>query len=105
MAFLRAGSGAVAAAPSMPVEEAPAEHRGAMAKRRRHPRIGCQEWLWHCAFLGCGVWCGAIGCTISWLWLVLNLVGTDYIDDLAGQFQSRWNTTFRIAGRNYLNRR
>jgi len=105
MAFLRAGSGAVAAAPSMPVEEAPAEHRGAMAKRRRHPTKGCQQWLWHCAFLGCGVWCGAIGCTISWLWLVLNLVGTDYIDDLAGQFQSRWNTTFRIAGRNYLNRR
>ena len=83
MAFLRAGSGAVAAAPSMPVEEAPAEHRGAMAKRRRHPTKGCQQWLW----------------------LVLNLVGTDYIDDLAGQFQSRWNTTFRIAGRNYLNRR
>jgi len=105
MAFLRAGSGAVAAAPSMPVEEAPAEHRGAMAKRRRHPIKGCQQWLWHCAFLGCGMWCGAIGCTISWLWLVLNLVGTDYIDDLAGQFQSRWNTTFRIAGRNYLNRR
>jgi len=87
------------------LEEAPAEHRGAMAKRRRHPIKGCQQWLWHCAFLGCGVWCGAIGCTISWLWLVLNLVGTDYIDDLAGQFQSRWNTTFRIAGRNYLNRR